>query len=497
MSSARARTHSSADGFGHFSFHPSLEKGLAQAGFERPRPIQAETIPACLEGRDVMGLAQTGTGKTAAFSLPILQRLVEEPGRGPLVMILAPTRELAIQIHAEIEELARFVDVHATTLIGGVPIARQLRALRRDPEIVVGCPGRVLDLIQQRELDVRGIDTLVLDEADHMFDMGFLPDLRRILGSLPDDRQNLLFSATMPDAIRKLANDLLEDPVVVELAPSAPAEAIEHGVFETDPTRKAGLLDALLSYDDCGSAIVFTRTKHRAKRLADQLDRKGRRAVALQGNMSQGQRQKAMGGFREGRFDILVATDIAARGIDVAGIDYVVNFDVPDTPETYTHRIGRTGRSGASGRAVTFVTREDRGWVRATERMLGEKLLRFDPPEVDAATESLERPGRGGQGRRGRGRGARHGRGGGARGGERSERGDASRHGRGSGSRNGERAGAKTEAKGGNRAGRGGAKRRARGGAGQAEGRSGRSGGAKSGGPRRRGGRPNARPATR
>ncbi|MCR9096098.1 MAG: DEAD/DEAH box helicase [bacterium] len=490
MSSALAQPDSAADDFGQFSFHPSLEKGLSRAGFEAPRPIQRETIPACLDGRDVMGLAQTGTGKTAAFALPILQRLIEEPGRGPLVMILAPTRELAIQIHAEIEELARFAKVQATTLIGGVPIGKQLRALRRDPEIVVGCPGRVLDLIQQRELDVRGIDTLVLDEADHMFDMGFLPDLRRILKSLPDDRQNLLFSATMPREVRKLANDLLDDPHVVELAPSAPAEAIEHGLFETDSTRKQGLLDALLSFEDCGSAIVFTRTKHRAKRLADKLDRQGRRAVALQGNMSQGQRQKAMGGFREGRFDILVATDIAARGIDVAGIDYVVNFDPPDTPETYTHRIGRTGRAGASGRAITFVTREDRGWVRDTERMLGEKLIRFETPEVEVSKEALESPGRRGHGRGGAGRGSRSRNGGHGGAGRRSNRPGAD-----SGSRDGQRAGANASAKEGGRSGRGGAsKNRSRRGAGKSEARSGREGAPKAGGRRRRGGRPNARP---
>ncbi len=478
MSSALAHSESTTDDFGQFSFHPSLEKGLARAGFETPRPIQRETIPACLEGRDVMGLAQTGTGKTAAFALPILQRLIEEPGRGPLVMILAPTRELAIQIHAEIEELARFARIGVSTLIGGVPIGKQLRELRNDPEIVVGCPGRVLDLIQQRELDVRGIDTLVLDEADHMFDMGFLPDLRKILRALPDDRQNLLFSATMPGAVRKLANEMLDDPYVVELAPSAPAERIEHGLFETDPNRKTGLLDVLLASDDCGSAIVFTRTKHRAKRLAGQLERKGRRAVALQGNMSQAQRQKAMSGFREGRFDVLVATDIAARGIDVAGIDYVVNFDVPNTPETYTHRIGRTGRAGAAGRAITFVTREDRGWVRDTERMLGEKLQRFDVPEVDVSEEALERPARRAQGRGGSGRGERHRSGG-----------------RGGSGRSSNRPGASASAKNEGGSGRNGAsKSRSRNAAGQRDARSGREGGARSGGRRRRGGRPGASP---
>jgi len=371
------------ESFDQFDFHPNLCRGLEAAGFTEARPIQAETIPACLEGRDVMGLAQTGTGKTAAFALPILQRLLEEPGRGPLVLILAPTRELAIQINEEIRLLAKFVDIESTTLFGGVPIGSQLRALKRDPEILVGCPGRVLDLLQQRKLDLGGVDTLVLDEADHMFDMGFLPDLKRILKALPKDRQNLLFSATMPKEIRSLASRILDRPHVVELAPSAPAERIEHGIFETDPSRKRGLLEKVLAEDDCGSAIVFTRTKHRAKRMAQQLDRQGLRAVSLQGNMSQSQRDRAMSGFREGRFDVLVATDIAARGIDVAGVDYVINFDVPNTAETYTHRIGRTGRSGAAGKAITFVTSEDRAWVRDTERMLGSALPRFETPEVE------------------------------------------------------------------------------------------------------------------
>jgi len=375
------------EGFDRFQLHADLSRGLDVAGFKEPRPIQAETIPACLEGRDIMGLAQTGTGKTAAFALPILQRLLEEPGRGPLVLILAPTRELAIQINEEIKVLSKFADIESTTLFGGVPLGSQVRALKRDPEILVGCPGRVLDLIKQKKLDVRGIDTLVLDEADHMFDMGFLPDLKRILAALPDDRQNLLFSATMPKAIRSLASGMLNDPHVVELAPSAPAEQIEHGIYETDSSRKRGLLEHILDKDDCNSAIVFTRTKHRAKRMAQQLERRGLRAVGLQGNMSQGQRERAMGGFREGKFDVLVATDIAARGIDVAGVDYVINFDVPNTAETYTHRIGRTGRSDAKGKAITFVTSEDRAWMRDTERMLGSKLPRYEAPEVEAAKE--------------------------------------------------------------------------------------------------------------
>jgi len=397
--------NSEGRGFDRFRLDVLLTRGLEAAGFTEPRPIQVDTIPACLEGQDVMGLAQTGTGKTAAFALPILQRLIEEPGRGPLVLILAPTRELAIQIDAEIRLLAKFTKIETTTIFGGISPSTQIRALGRDPEIVVGCPGRVLDLVKQRKLDLSGIDTLVLDEADHMFDMGFLPDIKRILAALPKDRQNLLFSATMPKAIRGLADQILVDPKVVELAHSAPSERIEHALYATDPSRKKALLEKVLAQDDCKTAIVFTRTKHRAKRMAIQLAQRGLNAVALQGNMSQSQRDRAMGGFRKGQFDILVATDIAARGLDVAGVDYVINFDPPSTPETYTHRIGRTGRSEASGKAVTFVTSEDRAWVRDTERVLGSPIPRLETPDVESvpltrAEAERDRDTRGGNGRR-------------------------------------------------------------------------------------------------
>ena len=367
-------------GFDRFQLDPILIRGLEAAGFSEPRPIQAETIPACLEGQDVMGLAQTGTGKTAAFALPILQRLIEEPGEGPLVLVLAPTRELAVQIDAEIRTLAKFSRIGTVTIFGGVSAGSQIRTLRNQPEIVVGCPGRVLDLLQQGRLDLSQVETLVLDEADHMFDMGFLPDIKKILAALPRDRQNLLFSATMPKAIRELASRILHEPHIVELAIEAPADRIEHALYPVPEGRKRDLLDRLLAEDDCRTAIVFTRTKHRAKRLALQLSKQGLRAVALQGNMSQSQRDRAMGGFRDGRFDILVATDIAARGLDVAGIDYVINFDPPSTPETYTHRIGRTGRSDESGKACTLVTREDSGWVRDTERVLGSPIPRRQFP---------------------------------------------------------------------------------------------------------------------
>ncbi len=394
MSSAQPRVIAES-GFDRFELDSILTRGLDAAGFTQPRPIQVETIPACLEGQDVMGLAQTGTGKTAAFALPILQRLIEEPGDGPLVLVLAPTRELAIQIDAEIRTLAKFSKIETVTIFGGVTASSQIRTLRRRPQIVVGCPGRVLDLLQQRQLDLSHVETLVLDEADHMFDMGFLPDIKKILAALPKDRQNLLFSATMPKAIRELASRILNQPHVVELAIEAPAERIDHALYPVPEGRKRDLLDRLLEEDDCKTAIVFTRTKHRAKRLAEQLTKKRHRAVALQGNMSQAQRDRAMSGFREGRFDILVATDIAARGLDVAGVDYVINFDPPSTPETYTHRIGRTGRSEESGKACTLVTREDAAWVRDTERVLGTPIPRRQFPGFEK--EDLNAGGGGGR----------------------------------------------------------------------------------------------------
>jgi len=379
-------------GFDRFGLHEALERGIRAAGFESPRPIQLETIPAGRHGRDVLGLAQTGTGKTAAFALPLLDRLLEVRRKGPRALVLAPTRELATQIAAEIRTLSRFTRLKMVSIYGGVSMRSQVGALRHGPEIVVGCPGRVLDLLQQGVLRLGRIETLVLDEADHMFDMGFLPDIRRILGALPARRQNLLFSATMPREIRRLADELLSDPHVVELADAAPAATIDHALYLVAEGRKPALLEHMLTRDECDSAIVFTRTKHRARRLAEQLNKAGHRAVGLQGNMSQPQRDRAMQGFRSRRYDVLVATDIAARGIDVSGVSHVINFDVPNTPEAYTHRIGRTGRSEREGVACTFVTGSDRGWVRATERMIGAPIprRRVEGFETDAE-ESSER----------------------------------------------------------------------------------------------------------
>jgi ATP-dependent RNA helicase RhlE len=363
-------------GFAGFKLGPMVRRGIAAAGFVEPRPIQVRTIPAALEGRDILGLAQTGTGKTAAFALPVLERILATRGEGPRVLIVAPTRELASQISEEIRLLARHTSIGVATLFGGVSTAAQLAALRKRPEILVVCPGRLLDLWRQGAVRLDRIATLVLDEADHMFDMGFLPDIRRILAALPVRRQNLLFSATMPREIRRLANGLLRDPHVVELNHSRPVATIEHALFPVDGTRKLELLERVLAEDGFVSAIVFTRTKHRAKKLARQLDISGHRAVALQGNMSQNQRDRAMEGFRARRFHVLVATDIAARGIDVEQVSHVVNFDMPTTPEGYTHRIGRTGRSQRQGRAYTFVTPDDHELVRAVERRMGAAIPR-------------------------------------------------------------------------------------------------------------------------
>ncbi|MBW2416244.1 MAG: DEAD/DEAH box helicase [Deltaproteobacteria bacterium] len=411
-------------GFDRFELHEALERGIRAAGFKDPRPIQDETIPAGLDGRDVLGLAHTGTGKTAAFALPLLDRLLEAPQDGPQALVIAPTRELATQIAAEIRTLSKFTRIEMVTLYGGVSIRGQVSALRRCPQIVVGCPGRVLDLLQQGVLRLGQVEVLVLDEADHMFDQGFLPDIRRILEALPRRRQNLLFSATMPKEVRRLADDVLRDPHVAELAGTAPADTIDHALYLVAEPRKRELLEHLLTGDDCDSAIVFARTKHRARRLAEQLSRAGHRAVALQGNMSQGQRDRAMGGFRSRKFNTLVATDIAARGIDVSGVSHVINFDVPRTPEAYTHRIGRTGRAELEGIACTFVTGGDHDWVRATERMIGAPIPRrevdgfeADVEEKPAPTDpkrngarSGSRPGGGGRSRGRRSSGRRRGR---------------------------------------------------------------------------------------
>ena len=363
-------------GFSTFSLSPEIRRGIEVAGYLEPRPIQWQTIPAALAGRDILGLAQTGTGKTAAFVLPILERLGRHQAGPPRVLVVAPTRELALQIAADFESLGQFTPIRVTTIFGGVSANKQVKALREQPDVVIACPGRLLDLYSQKAVRLDRIEILVLDEADHMFDMGFIPDVRRIIAALPRQRQTMLFSATMPPEIRGLAEQNLKEPHRVELAHSQPASTIEHALYPVDEKRKHDLLRQLLGGDDFVSAIVFTRTKHRAKRLAHKLIGDNVNAVALQGNMSQNARERAMGGFRRREFDVLVATDIAARGLDIEQVSHVINFDMPNTPDAYTHRIGRTGRAERSGRACTFVTADDHEMVRAVEKRIGQSIAR-------------------------------------------------------------------------------------------------------------------------
>jgi len=364
--------------FDSFSLHASLMTNVNRIGYTTPTPIQNEAIPHVLEGRDVMGLAQTGTGKTAAFVLPILHRLLTTPAksRSPRTLILAPTRELAEQIFRSVLDFMRGTRLRATVIYGGVGMFPQVRALRQGVDIIVACPGRLLDHMNQGNVRFDGLETLVLDEADHMFDMGFLPDIKRILAALPASRQTLLFSATMPSAISGLAAETLTDPVTVRIGHLAPLSTVEHAIYPVSHNQKAPLLMHLLGEAGKSSVIVFTRTKHRAKNLALQLCRSGHKATCLQGNLSQRQRQIAMEGFRRGSFQVLVATDIAARGIDVSEVGHVINFDIPDTAEAYTHRIGRTGRAEHDGQAHTFVTGEDVGMVRAIESHMKKPLPR-------------------------------------------------------------------------------------------------------------------------
>ena len=362
--------------FEPFQLHPRVASGVNAAGYASPTPIQREAIPAAVSGRDVLGLAQTGTGKTAAFVLPILNRLIDGPRGKVRALVIAPTRELAEQIHEEFRSLGRATGLRSATVYGGVGMAPQIKALRAGTDIVVACPGRLLDHLQRGNADLSAVEALVLDEADHMFDMGFLPAIRQLVARVPKGAQRLLFSATMPDELRGLARTVLNDPVTVEIGRAAPAETVSHALLPVANHQKTALLEHLLRTTDTRSALVFTRTKRGAKRLAEKLDKANVFVASLQGNLSQSRRREAMDGFREGRYHVLVATDIAARGIDVSRVEHVVNFDVPSTPEAYTHRIGRTGRAERSGEAFTFVTPEDEATIRAIERSLGTRIER-------------------------------------------------------------------------------------------------------------------------
>ncbi len=381
--------------FKQFSLDPRIGAGIKAAGYSTPTPIQQQAIPVVLQGRDVLGTAQTGTGKTAAFMLPILQRLTKGQPRRVRALIVAPTRELAEQIHQAGVDLGQKTRARSVTVYGGVSKLRQVQALRRGAEIVVACPGRLLDILGDGDIDLSRVEVLVLDEADRMCDMGFLPDIRRILKALPARRQTLFFSATMPPDIRKLADNILKNPVTVQVDVIAPAKTVSHALYPISQKLKKKLLLSTLEQTATGRVLIFTRTKYRARNLARDLERKNYRVSALQGNMSQNKRQKAINGFRDGKYDILVATDIAARGIDVSAISHVINFDMPDTVDAYTHRIGRTGRAHMSGEAFTFMVQGDEPLVRKIEQVLGGRIERRRLPGFDygsLATESQSQP---------------------------------------------------------------------------------------------------------
>ncbi len=369
--------------FNSFKFHPQISASIKAFGYHVPTPIQRQAIPPILEGHDVMGLAQTGTGKTAAFVLPLLEQLFPGPRGKVRALIIAPTRELAEQIHVAITRLGHGTHLRSCTIYGGVGLNPQIQRLRAGVDIVVACPGRLLDHMKQKTIDLSFLEILVLDEADRMFDMGFLPDVRRILKHLPAKRQNLMFSATMADDIRKLAHEVLHKPVTVQVDNALPANTVSHALYPVEQHLKTSLLLEILKNTDTESILIFTRTKHRAKRIGQQLEKAGYKAASIQGNLSQNKRQEALDGFRQGRYQILVATDIAARGIDVSSISHVINYDIPDTTDAYTHRIGRTGRAAKTGDAFTFVTGEDEPLVKNIERIIGEKIERRTIKDFD------------------------------------------------------------------------------------------------------------------
>ena len=378
--------------FAHLGLAPELLKGLKELGFPRPTPIQEQAIPPAVAGRDVMGSASTGSGKTAAFLLPILQRLLRKPRGTTRALVLTPTRELAAQIHAHLEALAVHTPVTGAAVFGGVGMGPQEHAFRSGTDVIVATPGRLLDHLRRPYVKLSGIEVLVLDEADRMLDMGFLPDVRRVLRHLPSRRQTLFFSATLPAEIAQLAREMLHEPVAVRLErKSSPAVGITHAVYPVARERKAALLAELVARDLIADAIVFTRTKHRANRLAELLEARGVSVARIHGNRSQSQRTAALAGFKAGSVRILVATDIVARGIDVEALGHVVNFDVPAEPDAYIHRVGRTARADATGDAFTFVSPEEEPDLRAIERAMGRTLPRVTLPDFDATTATSER----------------------------------------------------------------------------------------------------------
>jgi ATP-dependent RNA helicase RhlE len=378
--------------FDHYGLDASLLRGVKELGFTRPTPIQNDAIPPALQGRDVLACAMTGSGKTAAFVLPILQRLLGKPRGVTRALILTPTRELAAQIDEHMRGLAARTPLTGAAVFGGVGMGPQEQAFRRGVDVLVATPGRLLDHFRNPYARLDRLEILVLDEADRMLDMGFLPDIKRVLAHLPQKRQTLFFSATMPPPIVELTRQLLKEPVTVNLErKAAPAVGITQAVYPVAQELKGSLLVELVKRNVIGSAIAFTRTKHRANRLAELLAKNGVPCERIHGNRSQAQRTAALEGFKEGEFKILVATDIAARGIDVEALSHVVNFDVPHVPEDYIHRVGRTARAEATGDAFTFVAPDEESDLRAIERAIGKPLPRVTLPGFDYAKRSAER----------------------------------------------------------------------------------------------------------
>jgi len=362
--------------FQQFNLDSRLMAGVKRAGYDTATPIQEAAIPAALRGRDIIGTAQTGTGKTAAFVLPILHKLLNGPRNVARVLIVTPTRELAEQINQVIHDLAHGTGLRSATIYGGVGAGPQIKALREGTEILVACPGRLLDLMNQGQARLQRIEILVLDEADRMFDMGFLPDVKRIIKAVPPQRQTMLFSATFPAEVEALAAQSLKQPQRIAMGLSRPAHTVTHALYPVPAHLKSNLLLELLTRTDTRSVLVFTRTRYRAQKVAHQIARAGFKVTSLHSDRTQGQRQSALSGFKRGHYHIMVATDIAARGLDVESISHVINYDMPDTADAYIHRIGRTGRAERTGDAFTLVTPEDNDMIRALERIMGKPLPR-------------------------------------------------------------------------------------------------------------------------
>ncbi len=384
--------------FSSFGLHADILRGVKDLAFTRPTPIQTEAIPPAMAGRDVLACAMTGSGKTAAFMLPVIHRFITNPPkqRATRALVLTPTRELAAQIHENLLELAQHTSISGAAIYGGVGMGAQEHAFRTGVDILIATPGRLLDHLRRPYAKLNFLEVLILDEADRMLDMGFLPDIRRILKAVPEKRQTLFFSATMPNEIRTLTREMLKDPVTIQVdRQSTPAVGITQAIYPVPMHLKSALLGELLKNQELQSVICFTRTKHRANRLADYLKRQGVKCAPIHGNRTQSQRNAALSGFKDGSYRVLVATDIAARGIDVQAVSHVINFDCPHIAEDYIHRVGRTGRASLTGDAFTFVSQEEEGDLRQIERAIGKRLPRVTLPEFDynaKPTEKLEIP---------------------------------------------------------------------------------------------------------